>query len=97
MIANEESVFERVMFNFNLGNAVNISRGIRRRKMPSIFEKFLVVGSFFCPSFGSQTFHQECFLGNLPLGLCNPFLNISPENNGGRVLLMVKLQTDCSE
>ena len=47
MIANEESVFEKVMFNFNLGNAVNISRGIRRRKKPSIFEKFLVVDSFF--------------------------------------------------
>ena len=27
----------------------------------------------------------------------HPFSNISPENAGGRVLLLVKLQTDCSE
>ena len=27
----------------------------------------------------------------------HPFLKVSPENTGGRVLLLVKLQTDCSE
>ena len=27
----------------------------------------------------------------------HPFSKISPENTGGRVLLFVKLQTDCSE
>ena len=27
----------------------------------------------------------------------HPFSKISPENTGGRVLLLVKLQTDCSE
>ena len=27
----------------------------------------------------------------------HPFPKISPGNNGGRVLLLVKLQTDCSE
>ena len=27
----------------------------------------------------------------------HPFSEISPENTGGRVLLLVKLQTDCSE
>ena len=27
----------------------------------------------------------------------HPFLKISPENAGGRVLLLVKLETDCSE
>ena len=27
----------------------------------------------------------------------DPFLKISPENAGGRVLLLVKLETDCSE
>ena len=92
------------MFTFNLGNAFNISRSIRRRKKPSIFENFLVVESFFWftdwlfrVAIILKWFHQECFLGSLPLGLCHPFLNIFPENNGGRVLLLVKLQTDCSE
>ena len=55
----EEIIFEKVMFNFNLGNTINISRSIRRCKKTSIFENFLVVESF--------------------------------------VLLIVKLQTDCSE
>ena len=27
----------------------------------------------------------------------HPFLKFSPENIGGRVLLLVKLETDCSE
>ena len=27
----------------------------------------------------------------------HPFSKISPENTGGRILLLVKLQTDCSE
>ena len=27
----------------------------------------------------------------------HPFLKVSPENTGGRVLLLVKLQTDCLE
>ena len=28
---------------------------------------------------------------------CHPFSKISPGNSGGRVLLLVELQTDCSE
>ena len=43
----EESVFKKVMFNFNQGNAINISRSIRKCKKPSTFKNFLVVESFF--------------------------------------------------
>ena len=43
----KESVFEKVMFNFNQGNTINISHSIRKCKKPSIFEHFLVVESFF--------------------------------------------------
>ena len=35
----EESAFEKVMFNFNPGNAINISHIIRNRKKPSIFRE----------------------------------------------------------
>ena len=43
----EESVFEKVMFSSSQGNTISISRSIRKRKKPSIFENFLVVESFF--------------------------------------------------
>ena len=43
----QENVFEKVMFNFNQGNTINISHSIRKCKKPSIFEHFLVVESFF--------------------------------------------------
>ena len=35
------------VFIFNQGNTINIFRSIRKCKKPSIFEKFLVVESFF--------------------------------------------------
>ena len=44
----KESVFEKVMLNFNQGNTINISRSIRKCKKPSFFENFLVEESFFC-------------------------------------------------
>ena len=95
------------MFNFNLGNTINISRSIRRSNKPSIFENFLVLESFFRSFFLFtdwlfrvaiilKWFHQEWFLWKLLLGLYHPFLNIYPEKNGGRVLLLVKFQTVCS-
>ena len=80
------------------------------QKQPSTvihFQKFLqeilVVKSFFWSNyrltvqsgdFILKWLHQECFIGNLPLGL---FKNSSPENTGGRILLLVKLQIGCSE
>ena len=74
----EESVFEKVKLNFNQGNTINISRSIRKCKKPSIFENFLVVESFFWSNYRLivqssnyilKWLHEECFLGNLPLGL----------------------------
>ena len=47
--------------------------------------------------------HKECFLGKLPHGLFrtsrpqSPIFEISSGNTGDRVILLVKLQTDCSQ
>ena len=66
------------MFSFSQGNTINISRSIRKCKKPSIFENFLVVESFFWSNYRLivqssdyilKWLHQECVLGNLPLGL----------------------------
>ena len=66
------------MFSFSQGNTINISRSIRKCKKPSIFENFLVVESFFWSNYRLivqssdyilKWLHQECFLGNLSLGL----------------------------
>ena len=74
----EESVFEKVMSNFNQGNTINISRRIIRCSKPFIFKNFLVVESFIWSNYRLtvhssdyilKLLHQECFLGNLPLGL----------------------------
>ena len=43
----QESVFEKVMFNFNQGNTISISHSISKCKKPSILERVLVVESFF--------------------------------------------------
>ena len=108
----QENVFEKVMFNFNQGNTINISHSIRKCKKPSIFEHFLVVESFFWSNYRLivqssdyilKWLHKEYFLGNLPLGLFRSsrpqssiFENVSRNTCGG-VLLLVKLQTVCSE
>ena len=78
----------------------------------TFFQKILVVESFFWTNYRLavqssdytlKLLHQECFLGNLPLLFRTPaayshpiFENFS-RNTGGRVLLLVKLQTGCSE
>ena len=53
----EESV-EKVIFNFNQGNAINISRSIRRCKKPSIFENFLE--SFFWSNYRLTVQSSNC-------------------------------------